>query len=564
MPGSLRLSSIRFHAGPGPGRPPLEVQPGTVLIFVGPNNAGKSLALREIENWCFGQDTPRMVVDSIEVDLPDDPETAEKLLRELETDPPPNQAAIPGRIWIGQHTFRQGQPVLQLDVTTDSLATAIRSGDHRTLRVWLVGSYTVRLDGRTRFTLADPKPTGDLQQHPQNHLWALFKNDAARERVRTLTKEAFGLHFVIDPTGMQQFRIRMSPKAPASRSEEQGLDETSRTFHRNALPIDQLSDGVQAFVGLVSAVLSLPHRIILIDEPEAVLHPPLARRLGTNLARMAEERHASMVVATHSAEFLIGCVEAVGTSVVRLTYESGTATARGLSAMDLAGITQDPLLRATDVLDALFHRAAVVGEADSDRAFYNEINRRLVSHQRGVSDAIFLNAQNKQTIKRLVAPLRRLGIPAAAVVDLDLIENASEFAGLLSACQVPPSEITLLEAERAHVVGKFALLGSTGGSRPVKTQGIAALTGGDAVRATSLVDRLEKFGLFLVPVGEPERWLGHVGASGHGSDWLIDLFSKIGQSDSDPNYVGPSSGDVWDFLDKIATWVNNPVRLGTE
>ena len=36
--------------------------------------------------------------------------------------------------------------------------------------------------------------------------------------------------------------------------------------------------------------------------------------------------------------------------------------------------------------------------------------------QRGIGDALFANAQNKQTIRRLVAPLRRLGIPAAAIV----------------------------------------------------------------------------------------------------------------------------------------------------
>jgi predicted ATPase len=51
------------------------------------------------------------------------------------------------------------------------------------------------------------------------------------------------------------------------------------------------SDGVQAFVGIVCAVLWGDYRAILIDEPEAFLHPPLARKLGrqltTNLAAFA-------------------------------------------------------------------------------------------------------------------------------------------------------------------------------------------------------------------------------------------------------------------------------------
>src|SRR5262249_40919356 len=155
--------------------------------------------------------------------------------------------------------------------------------------------------------LSDPKPTGDLLLHPQNHLWALFQNEEARIRVRELTTEAFGLRFVIDPTGMTVFRIRMSDRAPEDAAEEQALDARARAFHSAAPEVAELSDGVQAFAGLVSAVMSLPHRVILIDEPEAFLHPPLARRLGADLAELAGERGATLAVATHSADFLLGC-----------------------------------------------------------------------------------------------------------------------------------------------------------------------------------------------------------------------------------------------------------------
>ncbi len=91
----------------------------------------------------------------------------------------------------------------------------------------------------------------------------------------------------------------------------------------------------------------------------------------------------------------MGCLETVqDTSVVRLTYEEGAATARALAAMEVGRMARDPLLRSTNVLSALFHRAAVVCESDTDRAFYNEMNRRLVTRDRGIRDALFLNAQN--------------------------------------------------------------------------------------------------------------------------------------------------------------------------
>ena len=97
--------------------------------------------------------------------------------------------------------------------------------------------------------------------------------------MRQLTFEAFGTYFTIDPTGIQTLRVRLSSRLPTTPAEEQALDATARAFHAAAPLITDLSDGVQAFVGLLSAILGLPPSILLIDEPEAFLHPPLARRM---------------------------------------------------------------------------------------------------------------------------------------------------------------------------------------------------------------------------------------------------------------------------------------------
>lgn len=561
MGATLQLRKIRFYAGPSSASQGLEIDPGTVLILVGPNNSGKSLALREIENWCFGQETSRKVVEALEVDFPEEPEDAERLVREFETNPPPNQGPVPGQFWIGQHTFRTDQPVRQVQISEDQLRNAVDQKDIRLLRAYLTASYTVRLDGRTRFSLADPKPTGDLQQPPQNHLWALFKADAARQRVRKLTEEAFGLHFVIDPTGMQQFRIRMSSRPPVTSQEEQGLDQAARTFHGEAQLIQELSDGVQAFVGLVSAVLSLPHKVILVDEPEAFLHPPLARRLGHNLAVISRERRASLVVATHSSEFLMGCLGVGDVSIVRLTYDRGVATARVLASDELTRMTSDPLLRSSGALSALFHRAAVITESDTDRVFYEEMNRRLLSEGRGIRDAVFLNAQNKQTIRRMVGPLRRVGISAVALVDLDLVkEGGGNWEGILEACQVPPERMVQLEADRADLHKRFEELPGTPAVDVIKSSGLGALGEEDRLRGEKLVSELARHGLFLVPGGELESWLRQLGVVGHGPEWLVNIFERIGHSETASTYLRPGSDDIWAFLEQIGAWVDEAAR----
>jgi hypothetical protein len=195
----LRLKAITFKAGAGPGRPPLELQLATVCIFVGPNNSGKSQALREIERWSMAQNEERKVIDTLSAEYPANVDDAWALIERFRAAPPQGNIEAPEHIWVGQHTFRSDEPVVHFQVHEPGVRQHFEAKNEEALRSYLMRLYTVRLDGRTRFLLSDPKPSGDLQLSAQNHLWALFRDDSARIRVRNLTEEAFGLHFTVDP-----------------------------------------------------------------------------------------------------------------------------------------------------------------------------------------------------------------------------------------------------------------------------------------------------------------------------------------------------------------------------
>lgn len=563
MPAPLQIKKLRFKAGAKVGVPHLEISPGNLTLFVGPNNSGKSRALRDIEAWNRGDDTSRKVVETIEVELPANVADAEVLLRAFESPTPEGQTTTAGHIWVASFTFNAREQI-QEQVYLDGFrkdVLAMSSGARRSLN----RLYTVRLDGRTRFALAEPQPSGDLQGRAKNHLWSLFKNDPAREKLREFTEQAFSLHFVVDPTGMTELRARMSLRKPSSIVEEQSLDQTARAFHAAAQLITELGDGIQAFTGLLAAVLSLPHQILLIDEPEAFLHPPLARRLGANLTRVANERSASLMVATHSADFVMGCLESSASpTVVRLTYEGAIATARTLSPSDLRAFTLDPLLRSTGALRGLFHRAVIVTEADRDRAFYDEINRRLQesSPSRGISDAVFLNAQNWQTTHKIAGPLRRLGIPAPIVLDIDTIadgtQHSSVWKKIYDACDIPTEMQASLDAERV-IINDFVQAISR---LAFKANGLNSLAESAKVVTQQHLTNLATFGVFVVPVGEVEAWLPQLGAAKGKVLWLGDIFTKLGNDPTAAAYIKPSVGEVWGFCEKIALWANNPTRLG--
>lgn len=559
----VRIAEIEFFAGTKPQANPLTIKPGAVTVFVGPNNSGKSLALLDIERWCHGGEVTGKVVKEIVLDYPRDSDVARQLLEQVKASPPVGFDQLPNQLYVRVATMYATELWQTAVVNLSALPDLLGEQRNRDFRQMFIRPFTIRLDGRTRLVLSEAQPTGDLLALPQNHLAALAMNDAARERVRELIYDAFGMYFVVDPTEIQRFRIRMSRRPPSTSREEQSWDETARKFHGEATPIDQFGDGVKCFVGLIAAVFSLPHQIMLIDEPEAFLHPPLARRLARNLSGIAREREASLVTATHSADFLMGCIEeSADTTVVRLTFEAGVATARTLPSTELATLMHHPLLRSTGVLGALFHRAAVVTEADSDRALYEEINRRLLAAGRGIEDAIFLNAHEKQTVQNIVGPLRQLGIPTVAIVDLDIMkDNDGTWEKLLDACQVPQGRWLYLMKERADVLSAL-LAAQHGGVIPIKRGGIPSLNPAMKTRAEQLLHELATYGLFVVPRGEMEAWLSQYSISGHGPKWLVDLFGRIGQVESDPNYLHPGSDDVWIFIDQIAAWISDSRRLG--
>jgi hypothetical protein len=556
----LRIRRLTFRAGSRPGTEPLSVDAPNVTVLVGPNNSGKSITLRELEVWCQGENPSFKVIASADLSLPGSFADLLTMIKVHEAPPPANQMPLPDRFWVSRPVIRQGERALHELIDETNLKTWFDNANEQPLRQVFVKLFTLRLDGRTRFDLVDPKETGPLESPPRNHLWALFVTDPSREKVRQFTEDAFGRHFVIDPTGMTQFRARLSDRKPVNKAEEQALDATARAFHKHASLIPELGDGVRTSVGLVSAVMSVPDRILLIDEPEAFLHPTLARRVGTVLSTTARDRDASLIVATHSAEFLMGCIQATPElRIIRLTYAANSATARSIEPAEIIGLMNDPLLRSANALRALFHRAVIVTEADSDRAFYEEVNYRLQQAGRGISDALFMNAQNWQTIPRIVSPLRKLGIPAAAVVDFDVImdENFQHIWPLLN---LPAAQLRALHAERNTIKGYL----DAKGKDVCKAQGLSAFAGAELAEVTAFVGKMKDYGLFFVPVGELECWLATLGIprTRNKPKWLTDMFTRMGADPAAPGYVSAGVDDAWTFVEDIEAWIARPDRLG--
>lgn len=375
---------------------------------------------------------------------------------------------------------------------------------------------------------------------------ALFMDDSKRKKMRDLTKDALDRYFTIDPTGMTEFGIRLSRRPPKDSGEERGLDAASIKFHSEAPPISEFSDGVNAYVGLIAAVMSLEHKIMMIDEPEAFLHPTLARVLAKNLAEIATERGSTLLVSTHSSSFLLGATDSsADVTLIRLTYDGEAATTRILGSEQVSHMAKSPMLKATRVLDALFSKAAVVVEGDTDRVFYEAINDNLNGDGRGIDQCLFINAQNKQTLYKIVGPLRKMGIPTAAVADFDIVNlRKAEWKSLMSSLDA--TDAALLHPVCTKIVDELNDL-KTGDDNPIHRQGCGALVKNKAV-ASDLLSKLRRHGLFVVEGGALETWLPDVPRK----KWIEDALELL---DTDPQSVALDGARA--FLGNVREWIDD-------
>jgi len=550
------LTQIKLKFGSSPGSQPLVLNGTPITIFVGPNNSGKSLVLRELFQFCQnGKNANCHIFEELKFNENTD-ERVETIISKYRLTPNQNEFIHPGHLLFGKFQHRQQIPEQNL-----KQFLKIPSSNINAFAQHFLSFQSLLLDGSTRMNHIREIKGGNLQTPPQQALSILFRDNDKRKKLRDITYEAFRKYFVIDPTDLGKLKIRFSQTEPQNELVERGIHEDAVRFHGNAELINSLSDGVKAFTGILVEIIAGDPQLLFIDEPEAFLHPTLSFKLGLEVAKSASETGKNVFVSTHSSNFIMGCVQAgVEINIVRLTYHNNSATARNIPSAQLLELMKNPLFRSAGVLNGLFYNNVVVTEADSDRAFYQEINeRKNLVDSSGIRDCLFLNAQNKQTVCQIIEPLRNIGIPAAAVVDVDVLkEGGNNWANLLKSGFVPEVSRHSLATARAEVKARFD-------QQQVdmkKDGGIYALVDDDQEAANNLLNQLSEYGIFVVKGGELESWLKSLNCENHGPKWLISIFEKLGKDPGDPEYLTPSKDDVWAFIHEIKQWMENEQRKG--
>ena len=415
-------------------------EPGRINVLVGANNCGKTQLLKDIFGHITGNEVG-IVAKKIDSNCPISWEEIKKSynMQIVEQDGYEQLKHI--------SPFLQGEPSGFTQPNIESLLSHWLANDQLAFRKATGQGLVIYLNTDNRLQLAMSKPVKEnLQKRgAQNLLEVLYLSGSkTTEKVQEYIKDIFETDIYLNSANLGTLEVKVNHTLPQPNGNSQDIYKQLENYPL----LDEQGDGIRSAFGIISAIISNKRPIILLDEPEAFLHPPQALQLGLIISELIDESQ-QLFIATHSADFMRGLLSSTQKEkIIRLERYKNHTNARILSPDILEKIVKDPLLSSARVLEGLFYKGVVATEADADAVFYQRVFQKI-----GAGEQIhFINAHNKQTLKKIIVPYQNLGIKFAMIADADVLREKSEFESII---EVIPSEKRKTILDQREIIIKY-------------------------------------------------------------------------------------------------------------
>ncbi len=527
-----------------------------ISVLVGANNVGKSQTLRDIQQ-------------RMQIGLASKP----VLLEEINFKKPENYEDLFLGLLVKDSTHSIGNKVLSgintnltqlesFEFSPENFKYHFNQEDNIDFVLGNLSKFKVsHLDASSRLQLV--KTTSSFNpdtESPQNIIQNLFNHPENETLLKRAFNQAFNMDIMLDYSGLKDFCLRVAKSFPEIPEDPRKAYLVTKHFNI----IDNQGDGFRSFVGIILSILFSKDRIVLLDEPEAFLHPAQARFLGKWIADNSELLDGQLLFATHNANFLNGILSSNKyVDIYRLNRNDDDTIYNLIPPDATAKLAKSPMLSSQRILESIFHKGVIVCEADADRTVYQAVASLVHNNQ----EVLFVHSHNKQTLKDVASLLIDAKIPVVVVSDIDLLNDENDFKQLietLSGAKIS-SEMLGRREKIAEVINKIPdkealdtlrenlkeLLGqlennehSFDGAKGAinrirseitkwkspKNNGIEGFPSEIQELVKDLIIELKGINLFIVPVGELEGWM-KLGTT-RKNKWIILALDEIFDNNS--------------------------------
>ncbi|MCT2338041.1 ATP-dependent endonuclease [Corynebacterium sp. p3-SID1056] len=401
----------------------IRLQEDSILAVVGPNNSGKTHFLKQLRSVLFGGRTLGInnddgLIDSTRLRWPtNDPR---KYLLDFAAQNFPKRESI----------FSLDLP---FEVYGSSGNISERDIEELAARGDIFGPFVesfVRMDEPlSRISETERQSMENLE----SALVRLKSQDVAYKSVRQDFQFIFDeeIHFHPHNGKLNFFLGRPAVSMP---SITEANSKEVYQFLENARTIDHQGLGMRNVVGLLLRLYTDSRSVILVDEPEAFLHPPQANRLGQVISQVCLHHKRQVICATHDRNLLSGLSKGEENQLVvqRLAFREARGSRYSSLTVDpvaFSDIRGKSRIRFTPILESLFASVAILVENEKDALFFETALesrwQRLPSQgARALRDSlIFIPTNGNSNFPSTANLLKDLRSPTVVVGDLDLVSD---------------------------------------------------------------------------------------------------------------------------------------------
>lgn len=548
-----------------------EIVPKGINIIVGPNNSGKSRLLKELRDYLAGDHRDLKILSTVDFPYPDsfdEINTAYNIGSKMVQDQYGN--------WMLKVYTNRPDQTLDMTASLESYFTrninafggnwqehftnVVDQKDNAEFLSWFGSLFYQYIGTEERLTICKTQRNYGMDSNSANYLTSFKYSDELLNSLANKVKQLFQKDIYLDTQTLgDRLLFRVGENFDGIRSKPISNETEARNlFDEDTL--DNQGDGLKSFV---STFLSLNYgksEVLLIDEPEAFLHPPLARQLGEMIGESQNE-NKTVFIATHSVEVLKGVLsKCKDVNVIRITQpESRKNEVKLVNQEVLNSILQNPLLRVSRVLEGIFCDRVIITEAEADELVFQELIEKIFSE----SGLFFAHGQNKQTLATIAELYQKIGVKYEIITDFDVLRQPAELYSFLA---LMPME----EKERQRIQNYAAQLRDII-NNSINTDGLDD----DAIKAAQeskrdevyhkigvgffdetkrklilkTLDKLSSFHLHILQTGELETILQDYGVAYQAKNkWVVNAINKIAEMQKED--FKPTS-TLYQFLDRI-------------
>ena len=417
---------------------PFSLIPKPINIIIGPNNSGKSRVLKELRDYLLGDFNNLKITNNLSFDYPSDLSDLNQsynLSKKISKDSNGN--------WFMRVYTNKPHSELDMNSSLESYYArnfnsyggkwenhyedVIKRKDNREFFENLGSLFFNYIGTEERLTICKTQKNYGMDSGSINYLSSYKFNNELLDSLQSNIKKLFKKDIYLDTHTLgERIAFRVGTDFDYIRTASQpSQEDVLRLFNESKL--DDQGDGLKSYVSTFLSLNYSEEDVLLIDEPEAFLHPPLARQLGELIGRTHNDKQ--IFVATHSVEVLKGVLsQNTNVNIIRITQPTPGVNEIQLVDNDLLQtILTTPLLRVSRVMEGLFCNKVVITESEADELVYQELTEKLFPQ----SGLYFAHAQNKQTLVDIAKLYQKIGIKFEMITDFDVIRIPSEFQKFL-------------------------------------------------------------------------------------------------------------------------------------